>query len=70
MIGGGIDFNNGGGAKANIRVAKGGDLQVIHLSGPFGRSKDLSSHAYLKVRIMSIVLNISSRRGGEGLLVV
>ena len=66
----GIHVDDGRGGGSDVGVGEAGNLEVVHLFDPLGRSIDAFCGEDLEVRVMAIVFDIAGRGSGEGLLVV
>ena len=70
VVGGGINVENGGSAGSNIPVAKGSHTIVVKLLDPLGRASLAMRESYFEGWVVSVVLDVSVRRGGEGFFVL
>ena len=70
MVDPGVYVDDGRGGGTDIGVGKAGDLEVVHLLDPFGQSIDALRGEDLEVRVVAIVLDVTGRGSGEGVLVV
>ena len=70
MVWGGVDIEDRGGARPNVSVTEGGHAIVVELLDPLGRASLTMREVDLQGWIVSIVLDVSLRRGGEGFLIL